>query len=291
MCYTCVCVYMCVCAFWLTDSYRLCCSFRVTADFWSLLWNIYWQTWCVYSYSQFNVVLSIWKQLFHQRKSNKETKVKVRKMFKNIPYTTHYYVLAMHCQWNSRSSIICCMKNWNSPSLCDSRCSHGFLMFITSLVSLPYLVIWKSSMHLAHLSASWVSAISLLFVITLPIFSLLIRAVRCDNATREPLCFAAVYFFSFFLSFFFSARSPCSFGRSPQNFATRSEMGAILKKLGPKFGGPKKFGAEKHAFLAAISDDFALRSQISRTEQDIDNWKPALQTTISPASADTIWWT
>ena len=45
----------------------------------------------------------------------------------------------------------------------------------------------------------------------------LIRAARCDNATREPLSFAAV---SFFLSFFFSARSPRSLGLSPQNIAT-----------------------------------------------------------------------
>jgi len=44
------------------------------------------------------------------------------------------------------------------------------------------------------------------------------------SATR-PLCFTAVYF----VFFSFIARSPRSLGRSPRNFATWSEMGAILR--------------------------------------------------------------
>ena len=50
--------------------------------------------------------------------------------------------------------------------------------------------------------------------------SVIIRAALCDNATREPLYFAAVCFFSFFL-FLFSARSPRSLGRSPRNLSQK----------------------------------------------------------------------
>jgi len=84
-------------------------------------------------------------------------------------------------------------------------------------------------------------------------------------ATRtRPLCFAAVSFFLFFL-FLFSARSPRSLSRSPRNFATWSEMGAILKTRSKIWGSfpPKKIGARKHAFFSAISDNFTLRSRIS----------------------------
>ena len=68
----------------------------------------------------------------------------------------------------------------------------------------------------------------------------LVRAAR----TTAPLCFAAV-------SFFFIVRSPQSLGWSPQNFATWSELGAILKTRSKIWGSSpqKKFGAEKHAFL------------------------------------------
>ena len=47
--------------------YRLCCIFWITSDFWSLLWNIHWQTGRVYSYSQLNVVPSICQSEFHPK--------------------------------------------------------------------------------------------------------------------------------------------------------------------------------------------------------------------------------
>jgi len=52
---------------------------------------------------------------------------------------------------------------------------------------------------------------------------------------------------------------------------------------------PKKFGAEKHAFWRDFGRLRTSIANISGTEQDIDNQKTALQTTISPASADLIW--
>jgi len=77
---------------------------------------------------------------------------------------------------------------------------------------------------------------------------ILIRAARCDNAMHEPLCFAAV---SFFLSFFFCTRSPRSLGWSPRNFATWSEMDAILKTRSKIWGSsPQKIGGWKTCFLA-----------------------------------------
>jgi len=103
--------------------------------------------------------------------------------------------------------------------------------------------------------------------------------------------FCCCFFLSFL--FLFSARSPRSLGRSPRNFSTWSEMGAILK-LGPKIGGssPKTNWGRKTFFFRR---DFGrLRTSIANipgTEQDIDNRKTALQTTISPATADVIWWT
>jgi len=75
-----------------------------------------------------------------------------------------------------------------------------------------------------------------------------IRAARCDNETHEPLCFAAVSFL-FFL-FFFSARSPRSLGRSPRNFATWSEMSAILKTRSKMWGPPQENMRPKTCFLA-----------------------------------------
>jgi len=96
------------------------------------------------------------------------------------------------------------------------------------------------------------------WVCTLLGASPLVRAARCDNATRErPLSFAAVYFFS-------SARDIRGLGRSPRNFATWSEMGVILKTRSKNWGSsPKKWG-RKTCFFGAISDDFALRSRISQ---------------------------
>jgi len=66
-----------------------------------------------------------------------------------------------------------------------------------------------------------------------------------------------------------------------------------FKKLGPKFGGPppKKFGAEKRAFWGDFGRLHTSIANISGTEEDMDNRKTALQITISPASADIIWWT
>ena len=110
---------------------------------------------------------------------------------------------------------------------------------------------------------------------------------RCNNATR-PLCFAAVSFFSFFL-FFFSARSPRSLGRSPRNFATWSEMGAILNTRSKIWeSSSKKIGPEKHAFWCDFGRLRTSIANISVTEQDIDNRKTALQITIAPAS-DGFW--
>jgi len=103
----------------------------------------------------------------------------------------------------------------------------------------------------------------------------------------RPLCFAAV---SFFFLFLFSARSPRSLGRSSRNFATWSEMSAILKTWSKNWvSSPKKIGGQKTCFLRC---DFGrLQSRISSKRNDIDNRKMALQTTISPVCADLIWWT
>jgi len=101
------------------------------------------------------------------------------------------------------------------------------------------------------------------------------------------------YVLLLFLSFFFNARSLRSLSRSPRNFATWLEMGAILKTRSKICGPPvKKFGGRKTCFFGAISDDFALTiANISGMEQNIDSQKMTLQTTTSPASADVIWWT
>jgi len=49
---------------------------------------------------------------------------------------------------------------------------------------------------------------------------------------------------------------------------------------------------EKHAFFRRDFGRLRISiANISRTEQDIDNRKTALQTTTSPVSADIIWWT
>jgi len=64
------------------------------------------------------------------------------------------------------------------------------------------------------------------------------------------------------------------------NFKTRSKICG---------SSPKKFGAEKRAFLRDFGRLRSSITNISGTEQDIDNQKTALQTTISPASADIIW--
>jgi len=73
----------------------------------------------------------------------------------------------------------------------------------------------------------------------------LIRATRCDNATREPLCFAAV---SFFFSSARGLRSPRSIGRLPRKFATWSEMGAILKTMSEIWGSSSKKLSRKTCF-------------------------------------------
>jgi len=73
----------------------------------------------------------------------------------------------------------------------------------------------------------------------------LIRAVRCVITQTRPLCFAAVSFF-----FLFSARSARSLSWSLRNFATWSEMGAILKTRSKIWGSsPQKMEAEKLAFF------------------------------------------
>jgi len=65
-------------------------------------------------------------------------------------------------------------------------------------------------------------------------------------------------------------------------------MGAILKTRFKIWGSPK-LGTEKHAFWPDFGRLRTSIANISGTEQDIDNRKTALQTMISPASADVIW--
>ena len=87
----------------------------------------------------------------------------------------------------------------------------------------------------------------------------------------------AVMFCCCFFVFFFSARSPRSLGRSPRTLP-----------LGPKYGvlPSKKIGTEKHTFWRDFGRLRTSIANISGMEQVIDNRKTALQTTISPASAD-----
>jgi len=63
--------------------------------------------------------------------------------------------------------------------------------------------------------------------------------------------------------FFFSARSPRSLGRSRRNFATWSEMGAVIKTKSKSWGPPQKKLGPKNMLFGAISDDFAVRSRMS----------------------------
>ena len=114
----------------------------------------------------------------------------------------------------------------------------------------------------------------------------LIRAARSVAITQR----AALMFCCCFFLFFFTARSPRSLGRSPRNFATWSEMGAILKTRPKIWGSSPQNGAER-CFWCDFGRLRSSIANISGKEQDIDNRKTALQTTISPASTDVIWWT
>jgi len=103
----------------------------------------------------------------------------------------------------------------------------------------------------------------------------------------RPLCFAAVSF-----CFFYSARDLR--GLSADRREKLCHMignGCNFKNLGQNFGSShkKKFGAEKHAFWRDFGRLRTSIVNISGMEQDIDNRKTALQTTISSAYADIIW--
>ena len=104
----------------------------------------------------------------------------------------------------------------------------------------------------------------------------IIRAARCDNATRKPLCFASV---SLFIQREISAVSRpiaaklchtigngCDFKNYVQNFW-------IL---------PPKNGTEKHAFWRDFGRLRTLIANISRKEQDIDNRNVRFQPSVFP---------
>jgi len=93
--------------------------------------------------------------------------------------------------------------------------------------------------------------------------------------------------------FFFSARSPRSLGGSPRNFATWSEEGAILKTRSKIWDPPlkKNLGPNTCFFPRDFGQLCTSIANIFGVEQDIDNRKTELQTTISLAPADVIWWT
>jgi len=69
-------------------------------------------------------------------------------------------------------------------------------------------------------------------------------------------------------------------------------MGAILKTRSKIWGFLvlPQIGGEKHAFWRDFGRLHTSIANISGTEQDIDNRKMALQTTISPASASGKLW-
>ena len=107
-------------------------------------------------------------------------------------------------------------------------------------------------------------------------------------------------FFSFFL--FYSARDLRGLSADRRKTLPHDRKWMQFWKLGPKFGGPppKNGGGAKNMLFGTISDDFHFDREYLRIlfcsipdsgmEQDIDNRKTALQTAISPASADIIWW-
>jgi len=86
--------------------------------------------------------------------------------------------------------------------------------------------------------------------------------------------YALLLFLSFFI--FFNAISPRSVGRSPRNFATRSEACSIYKCRSRNSGvcPPKKLGGEKHAKFGAISGIFPIWARISPKRVEISKiWK------------------
>ena len=91
-------------------------------------------------------------------------------------------------------------------------------------------------------------------------FKQIIRAACCVIMQTRPLCFAAVFFLSFFICREISAVSRpisaklCHMIGNGCNFKKQVQNLGVLP--------PKKFGAENMLF-GTISDDFALRSQIS----------------------------
>jgi len=105
-------------------------------------------------------------------------------------------------------------------------------------------------------------------------------------ATRERT-------YSFAAVFFFSARCPRSLGRSPWNFTTWSEMGAILKTKSKIWGSfPKKnLWPKNMLFPARLPTTSHFDHEYLRCGTKYRQSENGLQTTISPASADAIWWT
>ena len=93
--------------------------------------------------------------------------------------------------------------------------------------------------------------------------------------------------------FFYSARDLRRLSANRRETLPHDRKWVQFLKLGPRFGGPppKKIGAEKHAFWRDFGRLRTSIANISGMEQDIDNRKTALQTAISPASANLIWWT
>ena len=116
----------------------------------------------------------------------------------------------------------------------------------------------------------------------------IIRAARCDNATR-PLCFAAVYFFLFFL-FFSSARDLRGLSADRREALPHDRKWVqFLKTRSKIWGPPPKKSGPKTCFFGAISDDFAIRLRISPERNKISTIGKRRCKLRSPASADVTW--
>ena len=139
-----------------------------------------------------------------------------------------------------------------TPLRCGGICNRFYCKFPAGFISEEF---WKS-INIWLRYGVW----CLVFITHGVLLGPPIAITQCASP-----CFAG-----FFLSFFFSARSPRSLGRLPRNFASWSEMGAILN-IRSKICGhpPKNLGPKNMAFFGAILDDFALRWRISPEQNKI----------------------
>ena len=121
-------------------------------------------------------------------------------------------------------------------------------------------------------------------------WSFVVPAVNCLGPpvaiTQRASPYVLLLFLSFFSFFFlFSARTPRSLRRSPRNFGTWSEMGAILKTRSKIWGSfPKKLGPKNMLFWRYFGRLRTSIANIFGTEQDIDNRN------IANYDLSRVWW-